>query len=204
MTAICSFLRILWACRTRRVCHCESARKRSTEWMARASSYSFRLQEDSQGWKQTRPQTPGKGLSSLISSQASRNFPCRAKTMNPSTSFPAGHASLHGGVFTTYFGLRYLQLPVSFHSIVPKEMEIGGMSWRCLRLIFCFIRPSALSPAPPRIQALAGGCPTSPALVGGVKGHLPITWLGAPSSKLPWLQRCFPPFCREHVPGLRE
>jgi len=165
--------------------------------MAKASSYSFRLQEDSQGWKHTRPQTPGKGLSSLINSQASRNFPCRAKTMNPSTSFPAGHASLQGEVFTTYFGLRYLQLPVSFHSIVPEEMEIGGISWRCLRLIFCFIRPSASSPTPPRIQVLD-------IVNSGRFKEKSITWLGALWSKLPWLRRHFPPFCREHVPGLPE
>src|SRR5512136_3059721 len=59
--------------------------------------------------------------------------------MNPSISFPAGQASLQGGVLETYRGRRYLQLPVLFQSIGPREMEMGGISWRCLKVIFCFI-----------------------------------------------------------------
>jgi len=35
---------------------------------------------------------------------------------------------LQGGVFTTYLGLRYLQVPVLFQSIVPRDMEMGGIS----------------------------------------------------------------------------
>jgi hypothetical protein len=93
------------------------------------------LQDDSQGWKQTRPQTAGKGFSSLKSSQASNTLPFPIKAMAPSTSWPAGHPSLQGEVLLSKRGRRYLQLPVLFHVIEPVEMGWYGISSSRLNMI---------------------------------------------------------------------
>lgn len=74
--------------------------------MAIGSSNSPRLQEPSQGWKQTRPQTPGKGFSRRIVSQASLKRPWLVSISTFPMSSPAGQAALQGAVFSSYRGRR--------------------------------------------------------------------------------------------------
>ncbi len=70
-------------------------------WMATAESNSPRLQTPSQGWKQTRPQTAGKGFSLRMVSQASLKRPWVVSISIRAISSPAGQAALQGAVFSS-------------------------------------------------------------------------------------------------------
>ena len=86
--------------------------------MATAASNSRRLHRPSQGWKQTRPQTDGRGFSRRIVSHASLNSPCAASISILAMSSPAGQAALQGEVFSSYRGRRKRQEPVLLLSVV--------------------------------------------------------------------------------------
>jgi hypothetical protein len=82
----------------------------------------------SHGWWQTRPQTPGKGCSSLKSSSASLYFPLFMSAINPCMLTWAGHAVLHGAV------------PLLLIPYAP------GIAWAyCLNMAFLFERPLSYS-----------------------------------------------------------
>src|SRR5512139_2430950 len=89
-----------------------SATNRSNAWMAIGVSKVPRLHFDSQGWKQTRPQTPGKGFSSLRRCHAPSTSPSLTFRMKSTMLFPAGHAALQGGVLFSYKGFWVRHVPV--------------------------------------------------------------------------------------------